>query len=70
MDLSRPASPCISICVMNPSSGWCEGCYRTLDEIAGWSSYTAARQWQVIEHTRRRRDAACDESTTQREPGA
>lgn len=30
-------SPCISICRMNTSSGLCEGCFRTRDEIAGWS---------------------------------
>lgn len=31
------ASPCISICRMDEASGWCEGCLRTLDEIAVWS---------------------------------
>ena len=31
-------SPCISICRMSASSGLCEGCFRTGDEIAGWSS--------------------------------
>ena len=30
------ASPCISICVMNEKTGWCTGCYRTIDEIAVW----------------------------------
>ena len=39
--LDTPAdvpSPCISICRMSASSGLCEGCFRTGDEIAGWSS--------------------------------
>lgn len=31
-------SPCISLCVMTPSTGLCEGCHRTIDEIVGWSS--------------------------------
>ena len=31
------ASPCINVCRMNESTGWCEGCHRTLDEIAFWS---------------------------------
>lgn len=31
------ASPCVSICKMNPRSGWCEGCLRTIDEIAHWA---------------------------------
>ncbi|MDM4764715.1 DUF1289 domain-containing protein [Pelomonas sp. SE-A7] len=31
------ASPCINICRMHAASGLCEGCARTIDEIAGWS---------------------------------
>ena len=30
-------SPCQSVCIMHPATGWCEGCLRTLDEIAAWS---------------------------------
>ena len=30
-------SPCISICRMNDDTGLCEGCLRTIDEIAAWS---------------------------------
>lgn len=30
-------SPCISICRIDAASGLCEGCFRTLDEIGGWS---------------------------------
>jgi predicted Fe-S protein YdhL (DUF1289 family) len=30
-------SPCVSLCLMHPSAGWCEGCLRTLPEIGGWS---------------------------------
>lgn len=29
-------SPCISVCRMDAASGLCEGCFRTLDEIAHW----------------------------------
>ena len=31
-------SPCISVCRMSDRSGLCQGCFRTGDEIAGWSS--------------------------------
>ena len=31
-------SPCISVCRIAAATGVCEGCFRTLDEIAGWSS--------------------------------
>lgn len=30
-------SPCVSVCRMNDALGFCEGCLRTLDEIAAWS---------------------------------
>ena len=30
-------SPCISICRMNDTSGLCDGCFRTRDEIANWA---------------------------------
>lgn len=35
-DLDVP-SPCLSVCRMDPNSQLCEGCFRTLDEIAAWS---------------------------------
>jgi uncharacterized protein len=37
MNAAAVPSPCISICRMDAASGWCEGCQRTLDEIADWS---------------------------------
>jgi predicted Fe-S protein YdhL (DUF1289 family) len=38
MDASqRVPSPCISVCRMSDATGLCEGCLRTIDEIAAWS---------------------------------
>jgi predicted Fe-S protein YdhL (DUF1289 family) len=31
-------SPCVSVCRMDAASGLCEGCLRTLDEIAAWGA--------------------------------
>ncbi len=42
------ASPCINICRMNPSTGLCEGCFRTLDEIAAWSSLDAEAKRAIL----------------------
>lgn len=36
--MSAVPSPCINVCRMDRASGWCEGCLRTIDEIAGWST--------------------------------
>ena len=29
-------SPCISVCVVDEPTGFCKGCWRTVDEIAQW----------------------------------
>jgi predicted Fe-S protein YdhL (DUF1289 family) len=37
---------------MSADGGWCEGCFRTRDEIAGWSQATDAGKravWHLIE---------------------
>ena len=53
MDCSAAVpSPCISICRMSGSTGLCEGCFRSRDEIAGWGSADEpARRalWKSIE---------------------
>lgn len=51
-------SPCISVCQMDADTGWCKGCYRTLDEIARWGGATDADKllvWQKIEARQNRR---------------
>ena len=45
-------SPCISVCRMDAASGMCEGCMRTLDEIAAWGmmdSHEKRAVWKEIE---------------------
>ncbi|MFG6466146.1 DUF1289 domain-containing protein [Roseateles sp. BYS87W] len=42
------ASPCVHVCEIDARSGWCQGCARSLDEIAGWGSAPAARQRQIL----------------------
>jgi hypothetical protein len=44
-------SPCNSVCRVGEATGICEGCFRTLDEIAGWSGLDAAGKrvvWQRL----------------------
>ncbi len=42
-----PPSPCINVCHMDPRTGLCVGCWRTLDEIGGWPTYSP-QQKQVV----------------------
>ena len=41
-------SPCVSVCRMDAATGWCEGCLRTLDEIARWSRLDEAERRKVV----------------------
>lgn len=40
MEMPRIESPCIKVCVINQTTRLCEGCGRTLDEIAAWATFT------------------------------
>ena len=42
------ASPCVNVCRMDAASGYCEGCRRTLEEIASWSAYSPAEKRAVL----------------------
>jgi uncharacterized protein len=44
-------SPCIDVCRMDAATGWCEGCQRTLSEIAAWGGLDDDRKrtvWQQL----------------------
>ncbi len=42
------ASPCVNICQIDPVSGLCLGCRRSLDEIARWASMAPAERQRVM----------------------
>ena len=54
MDERGPSSPCLNICTLD-ERGVCRGCYRTLEDIAGWIRMTPADQWATIERADARR---------------
>jgi predicted Fe-S protein YdhL (DUF1289 family) len=57
--LSPPvASPCVNVCQVDPRSGLCLGCLRTIDEIAGWLDYSDAEKQRVLERLEERRRAS------------
>ncbi len=41
-------SPCINTCRIDQRSGWCEGCRRTVDEIARWPLASAVEQAAIL----------------------
>jgi predicted Fe-S protein YdhL (DUF1289 family) len=50
-------SPCVSVCRIDAATGWCEGCDRTIDEIARWSSLDEAGKLAVWAELKRRQAA-------------
>jgi predicted Fe-S protein YdhL (DUF1289 family) len=57
MEREKLASPCISICQINPVSGECSGCYRTRQEIAQWRSMDYDAQAALLKQLGERRAA-------------
>ncbi|OGB25835.1 MAG: hypothetical protein A3I66_05390 [Burkholderiales bacterium RIFCSPLOWO2_02_FULL_57_36] len=49
-------SPCTSICTMNPRTGLCAGCFRTIDEIMQWSSASEEVKRTIWMEIKRRQD--------------
>ena len=52
------ASPCTSVCTIDQASGLCAGCFRTLDEIAGWVRFSDEEKRAVLSALPARRDLA------------
>jgi len=60
-------SPCTSVCTIDPATGWCAGCLRTIDEIAAWGGLddrAKSAVWKVLPERRAEHDrrAAVDAS--------
>jgi uncharacterized protein len=41
-------SPCVRICVVDDTRDVCRGCYRTLDEISRWASYSREQKLALL----------------------
>ena len=48
-------SPCVGVCLIDEQTGLCEGCLRTLDEVAAWGSSTAPQRREILAAIERRR---------------
>jgi predicted Fe-S protein YdhL (DUF1289 family) len=48
-----PQSPCVNVCVLD-EHGYCLGCYRTIEEIAGWSQLSRFEKFALLDRLDRR----------------
>ena len=53
----KVVSPCISVCQLDPGTGLCLGCLRSLDEISSWSRISQDEQRHVLAAVVLRREA-------------
>jgi predicted Fe-S protein YdhL (DUF1289 family) len=50
------ATPCVKVCIVDGASSLCLGCYRTLEEIGGWSGLTDDQRAEIMADLPARRD--------------
>lgn len=67
--MSAIATPCIRVCVINPVNRLCEGCRRTLAEIAGWQRMSEAERLAVMATLTERGTTRQSAATTSRRQG-
>lgn len=48
-------SPCVKVCQLNPETGYCVGCLRTIDEIADWLEMTNQEKCALLARLGERR---------------
>ncbi|MBY2920598.1 DUF1289 domain-containing protein [Rhizobium leguminosarum] len=41
-------TPCIHVCSLEPATGFCAGCGRTLQEIGSWMSYSDTERRRIM----------------------
>ena len=44
--MSKPISPCISVCKTDPETGYCYGCGRTGEEKSIWKEENTSSDWK------------------------
>jgi predicted Fe-S protein YdhL (DUF1289 family) len=55
---SGPPSPCISVCQMDNRTGYCVGCFRTIDEIRDWIITPPDQRNTILAQIAQRKTAA------------
>ena len=64
-------SPCINVCVLDTATGYCTGCLRSLDEIAGWGTFSDAERravWDALAERRASKEGKEPPPSAERRP--
>lgn len=57
-----PTSPCVGICLMDPTTRLCRGCLRRVEEIAAWYEASTAEKHEILARIAERRAQTVPES--------
>lgn len=60
MSEQEVASPCIGVCTIDDVTGFCQGCFRTIEEIQGWWDLDNAAKAAIVTQATERESAAFD----------
>jgi len=52
------ATPCVNVCVIDPRTGLCRGCGRSLDEIAAWATMSDTERTRIMAELPKRMTAS------------
>ena len=55
--MSDIPSPCVAVCQIDRESGYCLGCWRTIEEIAGWARFDSTERLRIVNELHDRRGA-------------
>ena len=53
-------SPCVKVCAIDGTTGWCLGCGRSMAEIASWSTLATEQRQAVMAELAQRKAAILD----------
>ena len=56
--MTQISSPCIKLCAIDPASGLCTGCGRTMAEIGRWGALSEAQRLAIMATLKERRRLA------------
>ena len=62
MNRDAVPSPCNGECIIDPDTGFCEGCLRTMTEISKWTHYNDDEKRAVLGRLGDRRDGTVTEA--------
>lgn len=48
-------SPCNNVCQIDPETGYCRGCFRTIEEISDWLEYSHEDKLELLKRLEDRR---------------